>query len=109
MPARSKLKADSAANLEEQIRDHRNARDLKDTGLKVAELLELSPNDGEGVSWKQQADREIANERVSANQDSLINSMKIGAIHHPVRGEGFTSKTRRLEESLSTDVRLPVS
>jgi formylglycine-generating enzyme required for sulfatase activity len=82
-PARSKLKAVPAANLEEQIHDHMNARDLKNAGLKVDELLELSPNDEEGVSWKQQADREIANERVPANRDSLTHSMEIEFVSIP--------------------------
>jgi formylglycine-generating enzyme required for sulfatase activity len=82
-PARSMLKAVPAANLDEQILDHRNARDLKNAGLKVDVLLEPSPNDGDGVPWDQQADREIANERVSANRDSLINSVEIEFVRIP--------------------------
>jgi formylglycine-generating enzyme required for sulfatase activity len=82
-PGRSKFKAVSAAHLEQPIRDPGNARAWRNAGLKVDELLELSPNDAEGVSWKQQADREIANERVSANRDSPINSMEIEFVSIP--------------------------
>jgi formylglycine-generating enzyme required for sulfatase activity len=82
-PARSTLEPVSAANPEEQIRDHGSGRDFKNAGFKVDELLELSPNDEEGVSWEQQADREIAKEQVSASRDSLINSMEIEFVSIP--------------------------
>jgi formylglycine-generating enzyme required for sulfatase activity len=81
--ARSNLRGMEISGLKRQIRDSMRARDWREAGIQIQNLLKVAPKDTEALSWRMQINRELENKQAAAEQKSAAKSYGIEFVSIP--------------------------